>query len=301
TVQNAPSSHGAVLNVCWQVPELSQVSSVHGFPSSVHGVPAGAAHVSAVSSQVLLQTPTHGVPVWLQVPPPHDSVPLQKTPSSQVFELAGCVHEMSVPSHTSVVQTLPSLVHGVLLGCTLSAAQFLVVPSQRSIASHTPALPRQTVVVGATLSTGHVAAVPLQVSAVSQIPAALRQTIVAENESAGQNGAVPLQRSTASQTPFEPRQISVVPANVSAGQLSDVPVHVSDVSQMPLAERQIDVLRELAGHDALAPLQTSAVSQTPADSRHSVPVRKPSTGHDLAVPLQLSLVSQTPFADRHST
>src|SRR5207253_5760459 len=43
TVQNAPSSQGAVLKLCWHVPEASQTSSVQGLPSSVHAVPTGAA------------------------------------------------------------------------------------------------------------------------------------------------------------------------------------------------------------------------------------------------------------------
>ena len=83
-VQALPSLHGAVLFVCWQPPRASQLSLVHGFPSSqLSGVPAP--HVP------LLQT----------------SCPLHTVPSSQGAVLLTCWQPRTA-SQLSVVHTLPS-------------------------------------------------------------------------------------------------------------------------------------------------------------------------------------------------
>jgi hypothetical protein len=55
-----------------------------------------------------------------------------------------------------------------------------------------------------------------------------------------------------------------------------------------------------AGHEAEAPLQVSATSQTPADARHVFPDVNESAGQLVDEPVQLSAVSQTPAEARQT-
>src|SRR5437899_1602611 len=72
-------------------------------------------------------------------------------------------------------------------------------------------------------------------------------------------------------------------------------------SQPPSARRESAVLLSSAGQAALAPVQVSATSQTPAEARHStVTALKPSVGQALLTPSQLSATSQAPAAGRHT-
>src|SRR5436853_775341 len=89
---------------------------------------------------------------------------------------AACWHVLFVPSHRSVVQTLPSSVHAVPLAFFASAGHVAPEPGQLSATSHSPLAERQTVVEGWKLSAGHAVLVPVHVSATSQAPADARQT-----------------------------------------------------------------------------------------------------------------------------
>jgi len=80
-------------------------------------------------------------------------------------------------------------------------------------------------------------------------------------------------------------------------------VQLSAVSQTPAEARHtvVDGRKESAGHAAALPVQVSAVSQTPADARHTVvDGTNTSAGHAAPVPLQVSAVSQTPAEARHT-
>src|SRR5579862_6210627 len=118
-LQKIPSSHGFVL-FTWHAPAPSQWSSVHGFPSSVHGVMSGSKQLPAASLQVCAHSgpPAHGSPAWFVQPPApsHVSAPLQKVPSLQAepADAFGWV-QVPAPSHTSFVQSFPSLAHGAVL------------------------------------------------------------------------------------------------------------------------------------------------------------------------------------------
>src|SRR5437762_2063833 len=84
----------------------SQVLVVQTMPSSQVGA----------GTTVSQAPPTaEGSRRWVQVPPLHVSVPLQKRPSLQEAALLGWV-QAPAPLHTSSVQTLPSSGHGTLAG-----------------------------------------------------------------------------------------------------------------------------------------------------------------------------------------
>ncbi len=84
-VQPLLSSHVAVLLVNWQPLLASQLSSVHGLPS------------------------THWIaPPALHVPPPQTSPPVQTLPSVQIAVLLAWAHAPVLAVHESLVHTLPS-------------------------------------------------------------------------------------------------------------------------------------------------------------------------------------------------
>jgi hypothetical protein len=87
---------------------------------------------------------------------------------------AGCWQSSLVPSHSSVLHTLPSSVQLVPAGLFASAGQVAALPGQLSVGSHSPAEPRHSVVAGWNASGGHVVLVPVQVSSTSQTPAEAR-------------------------------------------------------------------------------------------------------------------------------
>src|SRR5438552_7299376 len=79
----------------------------------------------------------------------------------------------------------------------------------------------------------------------------------------------------------------------SAGQLALAPVQVSARSHSPAAARHTVLAgwKASAGQPALVPSQVSAMSQTPAAARHTVPAGCfTSAGHVVLVPSQLSAV-----------
>src|SRR5204863_861204 len=77
---------------------------------------------------------------------------------------AGCVQVALVPAHTSLVQTLPSSVHAVVLDLKVSVGQVVLVPVQLSATSHSFTAARHTVP-AFPAGCGQAALVPSQVSA----------------------------------------------------------------------------------------------------------------------------------------
>src|SRR6185369_1378398 len=221
-LQNVPSSHGAVLAVCAQVPVPEQWSSVQSLTSSVHGVLLSEKHVSASSSHVSAHSPParHGSPACVQVPLAQTSVPLQNVASSHGAVLFVWPH-VPLPSQRSSVQTFESLAQGVDELANASAGH-VAAPLQTSATSQTLPAARQVVALDAKPSAGHEADAPLQVSATSQITADPRQVFPDVNESAGQLADAPVQFSATSQTPATERQ-TVAPL---AKQLSGPSLHV---------------------------------------------------------------------------
>src|SRR5437879_7663154 len=114
-------------------------------------------------------------------------------------------------------------------------------------------------------SAGHAALVPSQVSATSQSPAAARHTVPALPAGCWQRALLPSQVSVVHGLPSS---VHAVPLGslVSAGQVALATVQVSSRSHSPAAARHTVPagLMACAGHVALVPLHVSATSQSPA-------------------------------------
>jgi len=89
---------------------------------------------------------------------------------------AGCWQASLLPSHSSAVHGLPSLVHAVPAGLFASEGQFGPVPVQFSAGSQSPAEARHSVKADRNPSDGQVVLEPVQVSTSSHEPAAGRHT-----------------------------------------------------------------------------------------------------------------------------
>ena len=179
---------------------------------------------------------------------------------------------MLEPSHSSVLQGFPSLLHEVPAGLLASAGQLADDPVQFSAGSHSPAEGRQTVLAGSKASAGHTVLAPLQVSSMSQGPAATRQTAPALPAGCWQ---VSLEPSHSSVLHGFPSSVHAVPAGVlaSAGQAADEPVQFSAGSHSPAEARQTTKLGSNMsfGQVLLVPVQVSSTSHGPAAARHTVP------------------------------
>src|SRR5204863_41038 len=113
--------------------------------------------------------------------------------------------------------------------------------------------------------------------------------------------------SSSQESPFaEPVQLAVATLKPSAGQALAVPVQLSATSHWPAESRQVVVAgRNTSTHAvALAPLQWSAPSSS-QESPFAEPVQlavatlKPSAGQALVVPVQLSATSHWPADSLH--
>jgi hypothetical protein len=104
-----------------QTPDALHVSAPLQKAPSLHALKFGsfAVQLPAASLQLSAQFPSpsgpgQGLPAWLQVPPPHVSVPLQKIPS--LHDTVLFVPPHAPPEHWSLdVHTLPSL-HALRFG-----------------------------------------------------------------------------------------------------------------------------------------------------------------------------------------
>src|SRR5207253_1715458 len=168
------------------------------------------------------------------------------------------------------VHALPSSVQAGPAALFASAGQSGPFPGQLSARSHSPAAPRQTTLEGWKPSAGQRSLTPSQVSATSHSPAAGRHTVPA------------------------------FPAG--CWQSLRLPSHSSRLHGLPSSVQTVLAARfASAGHAALDPVQNSAGSQSPAETRQrAVAGRKPSAGRPVLVPSQVSATSQSAAAARHT-
>src|SRR5213078_2801877 len=128
-------------------------------PSSVQAVPAA---LTTLVGQVVL------VPVQLSARSHSLTAARHTVPAFP----AGCWQTALLPLQVSVVHTLPSSVQTVPFALKVSLGQVVVVPSQVSATSHTPAAARQMAPAGWMASAGQAVLVSVQVSAMSHPPTA---------------------------------------------------------------------------------------------------------------------------------
>jgi len=221
---------------------------------------------------------------------------------------ASAGHAPELPVQVSATSHWPLSGRQTTVDGWYSSRQVLAVPLQWSRASHAPPceVPVQTVVVGAKASSGHAPDVPVQLSATSHCPAESRQTVVEGWYSSMHAFAVPLQWSVASQAPpcDTPVHVVVGGAKTSAGQAPVAPVQLSATSHWPADSRHTVVAGWYSSRQALAvPLQWSVASQAPPSEApvHAVVLgSKASAGHAPEVPVQVSATSHCPASARHT-
>src|SRR5206468_2589863 len=233
----------------------SQVSAVHGLPSSVHAVPLGCFASAGQFGPLPGQNSatSHSPPDarhWVAPEAKASAGQLVLTPSQLSAESqtpaearqtapafpAGCWHASFVPSQVSAVHGLPSSVHAVPLGCFASAGQFGPLPGQNSATSHSPPDARHWVPPEAKASAGQLVLTPSQLSAGSQTPAEARQTAPAFPAGCWHASFVPSQVSAVHGLPSS---VHAVPLGcfASAGQFGPLPGQNSATSHSPTAAR----------------------------------------------------------------
>jgi hypothetical protein len=185
-----------------------------------------------------------------------------------------------------------------------SAGQVPDEPVQLSATSHCPAEPRHVKVFGWKTST-HVFAAPLQWSVPSHAPPweAPAHVVAADAKpSAGQVPDDPVQLSATSHCPAEPRHVNAADWNTSTHELL-LPAQWSaaSLSQAPPWEAPAQVVaadaKPSAGHVPDVPVQLSATSHCPAESRQVKVFGWKTSTHVFAVPLQWSVPSHAPPFD----
>ena len=156
----------------------------------------------------------------------------------------------------------------------MSAGQIVLVPSQVSAVSQTPAEPRH---IAPAFPAGcwQTGLDPSHRSTVHGLPSSLHAMPAATSTSAGQLGPVPVQNSAAaSHSPDTGRHSTELGWKSSAGQPALDPVHVSATSHTSTAGRQTVVLgmKALSGQIVLVPSQVAATSQPSGPAaRQTVP------------------------------
>src|SRR5438094_883364 len=258
---------------CWQSAlGPSHPSRLHGLPSSVQVVPAGLLSSAGQLADVPVQfsagshSPAearHTTKLGRKssggqtvlVPVQFSSIsqgPAAGRHTAPAFP-AGCWQASFVPSHSSRLHGLPSLVHAVPAGSLTSAGQFGPLPGQFSAGSHSPAEARQTVVDGLKTSAGQVVLVPVQVSSRSQSPAAGRQTVPAFPAGCWQASFVPSHRSVVHGLPSSvQREPAAFLASGGHGCPGSAP-QVAAMPPSPAAGRQAEAVgRTTAGGHVVA-------------------------------------------------
>src|SRR5207245_2476568 len=142
-----------------------------------------------------------------------------------------------LPSHSSRLHGLPSLVHAVPAALLASAGQLGPLPGQFSAGSHSPAEARQTVLEGLKARAEERRVGHEQRSPWSHTPADARHTVPAFPAGCWQSSLLP---SHSSRLHGLPSLVHAVPAALlpSAGQLALVPVQFSAGSHSPAEARQ---------------------------------------------------------------
>src|SRR5439155_1096999 len=210
---------------------------------------------------------------------------------------AACWQASSMPSQVSVVQGLPSSVHGVAAGDLSSAGQAGPLPVQLSAGSHSPAEGRQTTVEGCKASAGQAVLVRWHASSTSHGPAAARQTVPAFPAGCWQASFVPSQVSVVHALPSsvqsEPAAFLASGGHACPGS----PPQPSATSHSPAAGRQMTPMgrKTSAGQVESSPSQTSSGSHTSLEPvRQTVPAFPAGCWQAVSVPSQVSVVHGLP-------
>ena len=183
----------------------------------------------------------------------------------------------------------------VPVGLNASVGHDMLLPVQFSATSHNPADALHSVVAGTYVFAGQVA-LPVHVALFSQIPTlALQMNPNGLKASAGHGEAEPVQFSATSHAPAEDLHSVAAGLNVFAGHEA-VPIQVALFSQVPALRLQTvpTGMNTSVGHVALAPVQFSGVSHTPADALHSVVAGTYVFAGQVALPVHVALFSQVP-------
>jgi len=325
-----------------QVP-FAQISfCVHSSPS-LHGLlsESAALQLSRASLHDSLQLPSpsgpgQGLPAWrLHVPLLQVSAPSQNAPSSHGEELLTCVHESVASLHESFVQAVVSLQsravpavqappthfsptvqnaessHGAWSGLAVceqmsppssqpSSVQGLVSLQSRVVPEHAPSLHVSAEVQNRPSSHGAVLLVCVQVSLTSS-HASVVQALVSAQLRGVPEQTPPLQMPSVEQNAAVPQLWPFV--LISAGHAIEVPLQISAVSQMPVETRHTVwlVASRSAGQVADEPGHSSATSQAPAALRQTVwLVANASAGQAVDDPEQSSAASHAPTAVRQT-
>ena len=195
--------------------------------------------------------------------------------------------------------------HCVVAGAQ-RAGQPVLVPSQTSSTSHElmGSRARQMVPEGNGVDPGHAGVVPLHVPGVEQEPAAEPPQFVPAvwRRSGGQSTLVPEQASATSQPPATARQVTLAPRNV-AGHAAPNPLQTSAASHAPPSVALQTVppgMNASIGQSGPRPVHDSATSQRPPDGRHAVAAGVYESGGQLGPPAQLSATSHAPADTRHT-
>src|SRR6185503_10080261 len=217
-----------------------------------------------------------------------------------------CVQRTLAPLQRSVVQALPSSVHGVAPLATTSGGQSAVDPEQCSATSHSPAVARHTVVLGWKPSAGQPGALPVHVSATSHGPALVRHSAPAARNVqvfVQHEVGVPFAAPASHCSWFAGCTMPLPHAQAGSGECPHTaldPSHRSSVQGLPSSVQPLPPgCMTSAGHAESSPVQCSVTSHSPAAARQTVVLgSSTSSGHAAPVPVQCSTTSQTPAADR---
>jgi len=292
----------------WHPAAGSQESLVHVLPSlQTSGEPARHVPVPQVSAPLQALPSVHEMASVLNVSCGQLAVaPLHFSSMSQAPSagrqtrpaLPAGWAQAPAPSQLSTVQACPSSVQGVPDVLKPSVGHVVTAPVHCSAVSHSPAAGRQTV---PALPAGcahwpdplHTSDVQGRLSAVHAVPLAL-------NPSGGQTEVVPPHVSAVSHSLAAARHVApALPGECP--QVAEPPLQASTVQGLPsVLHATPGFLNPSTGHAAALPGHVSARSHSPADGRHSVPVRKPSAGQLALEPVHCSAVSQIPADPRHT-
>src|SRR5206468_411798 len=184
---------------CWQASLLpARWSGVQGLLSAVHAVPAAllasagqqgrlpgqfsaGSHSPAEARQTVLEGLKASAGQTVLEPVQLSST--SHTPAAARHTVpafpAGCWQSSLLPSHSSRLHGLATLVHAVPEGLFASAGQLGPFPGQFSAGSHSPLLPYTTLFRSLKASAGQTVLEPVQLSSTSHTPAAARHTVPA--------------------------------------------------------------------------------------------------------------------------
>src|SRR6185503_7257796 len=219
-----------------------------------------------------------------------------------------CVQRTLAPLQRSVVQALPSSVHGVAPLATTSGGQSAVDPEQCSATSHSPAVARHTVVLGWKPSAGQPGALPVHVSATSHGPALVRHSAPAARNVqvfVQHEVGVPFAGPASHCSWFAGCTMPLPHAQAGSGECPHStldPSHRSSVQGLPSSVQPLPTgCMTSAGHAESSPVQCSVTSHSPAAVRQTVVLgANASSGQVPELPVHASSESHGPATARHT-